>query len=342
MTWREKRRTSPVIPKGDLFHLRVTDLRPSPHNPRTLFDPKPLAALKASIREHGVLVPLTVYRLHGQERYGIVDGERRYRCCAELSKEGEVIAIPANVVAAPKPMASLIYMFNIHQFRQQWELMPTARALQSIVEQLGTDDTGQLTELTGLSERQVERCKLILSFSDRHQQLSLDSDPKLRIPSNFWVELSPVLDLTEELLPGLVRDEGRDAITDRLVEKYRSKRIKSVIHFRRILEAYDAQEERQDNEGIEAIGDRLREYILDRDIETRAAFDGFIMDRRSRQRATQAADKFMSELRKANIDHVTDDRDALIEKLVEVRGFVDVLLAKLEGDDPPVEEEEGG
>ncbi len=342
MIWGSKREPAPIIPKGELIHLRVADLRPSPHNPRTLFDPKPLAALKESIREHGVLVPLTVYRLHGQELYGIVDGERRYRCCSELSQEGQSIQVPANVVAAPKPMASLIYMFNIHQFRQQWELMPTARALQSIISELGTDDTTELTELTGLSERQVERCRLILSFSDRHQQLSLDPDPRLRIPSNFWVELSPVLDLTKRLLPDLVQDEGRDAITDRLVEKYRNKRIRSVIHFRRILEAYDAQEEQEDDEGVEAIGDRLREYILDPDLETRRAFDGFIMDRRSRQRATQAVDKFMSELRKAKVDHITDGRGTLIDKLSEVRDFVDTLLAKLEGDDPPLDDEEGG
>ena len=342
MIWRTKSESAPMIPRRELVHLRVADLRSSPHNPRTLFDPKPLAALKASIREHGVLVPVTVYKLPGQKLYGIVDGERRYRCCNELSQEGQHIQIPANVVVAPGPMASLIYMFNIHQFRQQWELMPTARALQSIIDQLETDETGQLTELTGLSERQVERCKLILSFSDRHQQLSLELDPKSRIPSNFWVELSPVLDLTKRLLPSLFQDEGRDAITDRLVKKYRNKRIKSVIHFRRILEAYDAQEEQEDDEGIEVIGDRLREYILDPHMETRAAFDGFIVDRRSRQKATKAVDKFMSELRKAKVDHVTEGRETLINKLTEVRDFVDALLAKIEGDDPPPGEEEGG
>ena len=236
-------------------------------------------------------------------------------------------------------MASLIYMFNIHQFRQQWELMPTAKALQSVIDGLGTDDTGALTELTGLGERQVERCKLLLSFSEKHQELSLEPDPKLRIPSNFWVELFPVLDLTNRLLPDLVADEGRDGIADRLVDKYRKKRIRSVIHFRRIMEAYDAQEEQEDKEGIEAVGDRLREYILDPKIETRAAFDGFIVDRRSRQRAAQAVDKFMSELRRARIDHVIEGRDALIAKLTEVLKFVETLLAKLEGQDPPSEEE---
>ena len=328
-----------MIPTGRLVHLGVADFRASPENPRVLFDAKPLADLKASIQEHGVLVPLTVYRLPGQERYGIVDGERRYRCCKELSDEGRDVQIPANVVAPPEPMASLIYMFNIHQFRQQWELMPTAKALQSVIDDLGSDDTGELTELTGLSERQVERCKLLLSFSERHQELSLAPDPKSRIPSNFWVELHPVLALTSTLLPDLVADEGRDGIADRLVEKYRKKRIRSVIHFRRIMEAYDAQEEQHDSEGMEAVGDRLREYILDLNMETRAAFDGFIVDRRSRQRATQAVDKFMSELRKARIDHVIEGRETLIAKLTEVLDFVEMLVAKLEGQDPPSEEE---
>lgn len=341
MKWQRKRETESVIPTGKLLHLSVSDFRASPENPRVLFDAKPLADLKASIREHGVLVPLTVYKLPGQARYGIVDGERRYRCCRELSQEGQDIQIPANVVAAPEPMASLIYMFNIHQFRQQWELMPTANALKSVIAGLGMEETGELAELTGLSERQVERCKLLLSFSEKHQELSLNPDPKARIPSNFWVELSPVLDLATELLPSLVADEGRDGIVDRLVDKYQKKRIKSVIHFRRIMEAYDAQEERGDNEGMETLADRLREYILDPRMETRAAFDGFIVERRSRQKATQAVDKFMNDLKKARIEHVTEGRAVLIGKLTEVFDFIATLLAKLEGDDPPSEEEGG-
>lgn len=210
------------------------------------------------------------------------------------------------------------------------------------MENLGTEDTEQLAEVTGLGDRQIERCKLILSFSGQHQELSLDPDPKSRIPPNFWVELYPVLDLGEKLLPDLFAQEGREGITDRLVAKYRDKRaIRSVIHFRRILEAYDAQEEREDDEGVEAISDRLREYILDPDLETRVAFDGFITERRSRQRATQAATKFLRDLRRAKIEHVTEGRDSLIRKLTEVRDFVDDLLAKLEGDDPPPEGDEG-
>ena len=324
-----------VVPTGTLVTLGVEQLRPSPHNPRRLFDAEPLKSLKASIREHGVLVPLTVYRLPGQALHAIVDGERRFRCCSELADEGIEVKIPANVVDAPDQMASLIYMFNIHQFREQWELMPTALALKSVIEQMGSDDTDELTELTGLSDRQVERCKIILSFAPRYQDMSMESDPRKRIPSNFWVELSPVLDLAAQLLPDLVAEEGRDGITDLLVDKYRRKRIRSVVHFRRILEAYDVHEEDQDE--VAAVGDRLRDYILDPDLETRQAFDGFILDTRRVQKASDAADKFIREIQRAKIDHTIDDKSELIRKLRGVLMFVEDLLERLEGDDPPPE-----
>ena len=324
-----------VVPTGTLVKLRVEQLRPSPHNPRRLFDVEPLKSLKASIREHGVLVPLTVYRLPGQVKHAIVDGERRFRCCSDLAKEGIEVEIPANVVDTPNQMASLIYMFNIHQFREQWELMPTALALKSVIEQMGSDDNYELTELTGLSDRQVERCKTILSFSPRYQNMSMESDPKERIPSNFWVELSPVLGLTDQLLPDLVSEEGRDGVIDLLVDKYRRKRIRSVVHFRRILEAYDVHEDNP--EEVAAVGDRLREYILDPDLETRQAFDGFILDTRRVQKASDAADKFIREIQGAKIDHTIDGKKELIRKLEGVLIFVEDLLERLEGDDPPSE-----
>ena len=86
-----------VVPTGTLVELSVNQLKPSPHNPRKLFDPDPLAALMESIRKHGVLVPLTVFKLPGQKKYAIVDGERRYRCCSDLAKDGIAIRRAINV-----------------------------------------------------------------------------------------------------------------------------------------------------------------------------------------------------------------------------------------------------
>ena len=69
----------------------IDSIRPNPHQPRKSFDPIALDELKASIAEHGVLVPVLV-RERG-EGYELVAGERRWRACAALQRE----TIPAIV-----------------------------------------------------------------------------------------------------------------------------------------------------------------------------------------------------------------------------------------------------
>lgn len=333
--------TPPVVPKSALLQLKVADLKASTDNPRHLFDPGPLETLKRSIREHGVLVPLTVYKLPGQRLYGIVDGERRFRCCKLLHDEGIDVSIPANVVDPPDAMAHLIYMFNIHSFREQWELMPTAIGLKQIIDHLGNPSDAELRALTGLSEPQISRCRTILEFPEKFQRLSLEPDPKKRIPSNFWIELKPVLELASEITPALYEELGRDGICDALVDKYRAKRIKSVIHFRRIVEAFQVAEE---NPGrLEDVQDAFRGFVLDVDAETRQTFDRFVVDQRKAQKATDACATFVADIAKSKVEFAVEaDRNAIISELKRVIVTAQQLIDRLSTSDPPpvVEEED--
>ncbi len=326
-----------VIPSGTPVTLHIEDIIPSRNNPRHLFDRAQLDSLKKNIREHGVLVPLTIYRPKGQKKYSILDGERRYRCCVELEEEGRRVDIPAidtpaNVVAPPSKIAGILYMFSIHNFREQWELMPTALALKTVIETLKESDPIALNRFTGLSGPQIERCKILLTYPEKYQQMSLDVDPKTRIPSNFWIELYPVLGLVQAQLPELVQKHTLNGIIDLLVQKYRARRIKSVIHFRRIMEAYDVAEEQRAK-----VLDRLKSYIEDVDLETRSLFDEFVVDQRRIRNAIDACHEFIRELRRLKIDY-TLDRDELRRALEEVKHFAEESIAKLEGSDPSAED----
>lgn len=323
---------SSLVPTGSLRILNTTDIKPSQINPRKLFDDEPMQDLLNSIREHGVLVPITVFQVKAQSKYSILDGERRYRCCLELEKEGRDVKIPANIVVPPTKVAGLIYMFSIHNLREQWELMPTALSLKIVAQELGETDTVKLSRLTGLGQAQIERCKILLEYPEEFQNLSIDPDPKTRIPANFWIEAHPILELCHTLLPDLYLQLGRDGITRKLVEKYQAKKIKSVIHFRRIMEAFELTETPEQKESL---ANKLREFILDTSLETRAVFDVFVMDNKRIQTAVKACDDFVSRLDRSKLDYAVD-KEELTAALERVKKYVENLLQKLAGEDAPI------
>jgi len=329
-----------IVPTGRLRHLTTAEVVRSSNNPRHLFDPDQLLELKKNIAEHGVLVPITVFQAKGSEKFSILDGERRYRCVIELEKEGrggkdgKPLTLPANVVEPPTKIAGLLYMFSIHNYREGWELMPTALGLKIVMEDLGTEDNKALGKLTGLSDAQIERCKKLLKFPEKFQEMSLDPNPQTRIPSNFWIEALPVLDLgleTSERLQKL----GRDRSTEKLVEKYRDKKIKSVIHFRRIMESYELSED--DAPTRDKVLRRIEEFFLNPKLETREGFDQFVVEKKRVQSAVSACEDFLQQLQKYKLTYTTndDERKALRRALRQVRDYCKSLERALEGSDDP-------
>src|SRR5688572_90604 len=94
-------------------------IRPNPENPRLIFRKEDMDALESSIKEQGILVPLTVY----EARRGlfILDGERRWRCALKLGLKH----IPVIVQPEPTRMQNIMMMFAIHNARKDWDPLPT-------------------------------------------------------------------------------------------------------------------------------------------------------------------------------------------------------------------------
>lgn len=84
---------------------------PNPHQPRTHFDEEALTELAASIRELGVISPITL-RKNDDNTYLIIAGERRYRA----SKEIGLKTIPAYVkTAADEQVMEMALIENIQR-----------------------------------------------------------------------------------------------------------------------------------------------------------------------------------------------------------------------------------
>ena len=72
--------------QNNVSEIAISEIVPSPWQPRKIFDEEPLNDLVLSIKEHGILQPLVVRKTN--DKYELVAGERRWRAAqlASLKK----------------------------------------------------------------------------------------------------------------------------------------------------------------------------------------------------------------------------------------------------------------
>lgn len=216
-----------LVPEAIGVKTLATDaLQPNPHNPRMLFDKEPMDVLRASIRKVGILVPLTVFKSKSKDAYVILDGQRRWMCAKDIG----LPTIPVNEVHEPTLAQNIITMFQIHKLREDWELMPTALKVEVLMRTLKEKNEKKLALLTGLDQAVVVRCKKLLFYQKKYQDLMLDPDPSKRVKADFFIELYAVI--TDRIVSKM-EWFSRDKFIRKMLEKYQAKvGIKAVTDFR--------------------------------------------------------------------------------------------------------------
>lgn len=115
--------------QSGITELPLDLLFANPDQPRKEFDESALSDLAASIREHGVIVPVLVMK-QPDGRYMIIAGERRYRASRLAGKT----AIPAVVKEYTKEQAEEIALIENLQ-REDLNPMEAAAAMKRLMEE---------------------------------------------------------------------------------------------------------------------------------------------------------------------------------------------------------------
>ena len=113
---------------GGSVTIPVAQIEPGLNQPRKHFDEEALAGLAESIRQHGIIQPLTVRRL-SSGYYQIIAGERRWRA-ARMAGLAEV---PAIVIEADDRMVMELGLIENLQ-REDLNPMEEAAGFQSLVQ----------------------------------------------------------------------------------------------------------------------------------------------------------------------------------------------------------------
>ena len=144
---------------GRVIFLSTRSIRPNPAQPRRIFSQEALAELADSIRQHGVLQPLSVRRVQGG--YELIAGERRLRA-AQMAGLGEV---PCLVMQMSEQESGLAAMVENLQ-RQDLDFVEEAQGIASLmrIQQLSQE---QAARLLGKSQSSVANKLRLLRHGDR-------------------------------------------------------------------------------------------------------------------------------------------------------------------------------
>src|SRR6201996_2444150 len=111
----------------------ISHIRPNSYQPRSHFDEESMGALAASIREVGLLQPVLVRQLDGEEdSYELIAGERRWRA----SRRAGLQTIPVLVQVADD-VASLEQALVENLHRVDLNALEEAAAYQQLIDEFG-------------------------------------------------------------------------------------------------------------------------------------------------------------------------------------------------------------
>ena len=151
-----------VAPMSHMAQIAIEQIVPNPTQPRTAFDEEALRELADSIRQLGIIQPITVRR-DGDERYVIISGERRWRA----SRMAGLETLPAYVREADdENLHAMALVENIQ--RQDLNAIEIALGMQRLIDECGLTQE-QMADKVGKKRSTVSNYMRLLSLPDEVQ-----------------------------------------------------------------------------------------------------------------------------------------------------------------------------
>lgn len=233
-----------------VFYISVENIIPNPYQPRKVFTPSSLMELSESIKEHGVLQPITVRKLT-EKTFELIAGERRLKA-AKLAGLIEVPTIIANV--SDEQSAVLALIENIQ--REDLNFIEEAKAYEKLINDYQITQQ-ELSKKVGKNQSTIANKLRILRLPDFIKDKVVENNlterharALLKIPDehiqeetlNTIIENELNVKKTDELIKSIINDlssfgkiQNKEENTseeekDNLVEK--KQKIKGFINFK--------------------------------------------------------------------------------------------------------------
>jgi ParB family chromosome partitioning protein len=148
-------------PMAEMTEITLSDITPNPTQPRTEFDEEALEELADSIRQLGLIQPITVKR--DGEKYIIISGERRWRA----SERAGLVSVPAYIREVDDTtLHAMALVENIQ--REDLNAIEISLGMQRLVEECGLTQEA-LAERLGKKRSTVANYLRLLNLPEEIQ-----------------------------------------------------------------------------------------------------------------------------------------------------------------------------
>ena len=206
---------------GRVVFLPARAIRPNPAQPRKIFREEALSELADSIRQHGILQPLSVRRVG--TNYELIAGERRWRA----AQQAGLTEIPCIVMTMDEKESGMAAMIENLQ-RQDLDFVEEANGIANLMEKWSMSQE-QAARLLGKSQSAVANKLRLLKHSqpvlnalrthgltERHARalLKLPTEPEKMAAIAVIARMGLSVARTESYIASLL--EGKTRKTDRV------------------------------------------------------------------------------------------------------------------------------
>lgn len=207
--------------------IPIDKVRPNPYQPRKEFSKQGLEELSQSIKQYGVLQPITVRKI-GSDGYELIAGERRLRACQMIGMK----YIPAIVLDITESDSAIVAMIENLQ-RENLHYLDEAMGYACLIHDHGFTQE-ELARKIGKNQSTIANKMRLLKLPDNIKKLLLEHNlterharALLRLPDD---DLK--LKVLQQVISKKYNVKETEMLVEKVLKKLQSDKVKEIKHKR--------------------------------------------------------------------------------------------------------------
>jgi ParB family transcriptional regulator, chromosome partitioning protein len=318
--------------KEKIVDIPLSQIEINKLNPRKRFVDTEEDILIESILAKGLLNPIIVFKRAKDNRYVILDGERRFKAFKKLNYE----TISCHVLEKePTELENLSMMFHIHNVREEWTDFAIAQTLVKVIYEMGKDlkldrkDKIELSKLTSLSEYKINKYLVFYDYPQsiiaKFMESELKEIPDKGMDPDILGEMHAPIKIIEEQLPAFLKKYNKERIIDACINKKANGIIKTNRDFRILTKSLTAM--KKGGVRKEVMFDKLESFIKDLEVTPQNIFEETSETIYQLDSILKKTDILIKEVQNINLNQITrDERDRLETNLKKLTNLLKTKL----------------